>query len=510
MSRQQKRAGQRAEKKAVRPKKTAARAGIVEGCPTGGPLTTPYDDLNDRQRRGYELWVESHHASGTAAELSPSRTYWSGKKGGSYAVTRDEENRRGTWVIAYGCGCKDHEKNGGRLDCKHIFADKLRRGEVVVVDAPAKKQRKAKLVAQRRPARQRFAHDGTTIRTAQRRARMAMPARIPDLLESLKGAYDKNARGVLVPLRRGPKPAPLSTRAIALIAKVANGESCDGMMHEYERMIREGTLLMRRAPSRNTMSAWINDERLTPVLRELLRLTSFPFREREIGCIIDSSQVSQLMTAHSKEVHYGNHDERPNADWMKAHALVGVETMVVMAVEFSGIYGATHDNKFIRPLVEAATSTFRLDFLLGDKAYMAESIFDWLADIGIKAVIPIKKKAYEHGSFSEAVTNHIEWFERNNNRDFHEVYRLRSKIECLFSILKRMADGYCWSRGRPRQTANANEPCTAWVNEVLCKFIYMNLRTTVTLEHESGVSIDYLVPSRRFPAPDEPLLKNAA
>lgn len=73
-----------------------------------------------------------------------------------------------------------------------------------------------------------------------------------------------------------------------------------------------------------------------------------------------------------------------------------------------------------------------------------------------------------------------------------------------------MADGYCWSRGRPRQDGNQGEPCPAWVNELLCKFTYLNLRTTVTLEHETGVVIDYLVPSRRFPAPDEPLLKKSA
>jgi hypothetical protein len=102
----------------------------------------------------------------------------------------------------------------------------------------------------------------------------------------------------------------------------------------------------------------------------------------------------------------------------------------------------------------------------------------------------------------------IEWYDRNNNRDFQQVYRCRSKIEALFSLLKRLARGYCWSRGRPRAIANADEPCTAWMNETLCKFIYLNLRTTVTMEEETGVKIDYRVPSRRFPPPDKPLLES--
>lgn len=50
----------------------------------------------------------------------------------------------------------------------------------------------------------------------------------------------------------------------------------------------------------------------------------------------------------------------------------------------------------------------------------------------------------------------------------------------------------------------------AWINELLCKFIDMNLQATVNLEQETGVKIDYCVHSRRFPQPDEPLLKRRA
>lgn len=198
---------------------------------------------------------------------------------------------------------------------------------------------------------------------------------------------------------------------------------------------------------------------------------------------------------------------------MKCHALVGVETMVVMAVEFSGTYGkGTHDVNFIKPLVEKAIRDFPLQFLLADEAYLSEEMPEWLAARGLKAVIPIKKKWFkdEAGAYNEALSHLVAWFERNQNRDFHEVYRLRPKIECLFSLLKRVTEGYCWARGRKRSVRNANEPCVAWMNEVLCKFIYLNLRATVTLEEETGIKVDYLVPSRRFPQPDEPLLQRAA
>lgn len=45
---------------------------------------------------------------------------------------------------------------------------------------------------------------------------------------------------------------------------------------------------------------------------------------------------------------------------------------------------------------------------------------------------------------------------------------------------------------------------------MLCKCIYLNLRTTVLLEHETGYRIDYTIAERHFPAPSIPLLKTAA
>jgi hypothetical protein len=345
-----------------------------------------------------------------------------------------------------------------------------------------------------------------------------MPERIPELCASLKRSFDALARAIATPMRTnsyrgGRQSAPDSSRASALVAKVACGLSASEMVSEYERMIESGTLMLRRPPSENTITGWMNDERLTPVLNEFLRITSTVFREREIGAMVDSSKVSQLMTAHYKEVEYNNHDKRPGADWMKCHALVGVETLVVMAVEFSGSRGVgTHDINFLKPLVETGLETFPLKFLLGDKAYLSAEILAWLEARGMRAVIPIKKGWFAAGKATknEALMHLVKWFNANENRDFHEIYRLRPKVECLFSLLKRMAGNYCWSRGRKREVDNADTPCTAWMNEMLCKFIYLNLSATVDLEEATGVKIDYLVPSRRFLPPDEPLIKRAA
>lgn len=520
MNRQQKRRDERVvTKEATRKKPTpAAKNQLAGDAVIGGTSAIRYKDLNDRQRRGYEMWRRSQSQNGMCVLLSDTHVWWFSQSDPNrgYHVIRQERNRRGTMVLEYRCDCGDFLKRG-EIDCKHIFADKIRRGEVAVEGAARTKPVPQKK-ATRRPPRKRLAYDGRTVRSAHRTAKRALPVRIPELTFSLVEAFDRDARGIVIPIRPqrhrgGKRRGADSARAATLVLKVASGRSVSEMMQPFQRMIEDGALRLRNAPNEDTFSDWMNDERLTPVLREFLRMTSLPYREREIGAIIDSSKVSQLMTAHQRTVEYDFHDKRPGADWVKCHALVGVETLVVMAVEFSGVYGPnTHDVNFVEPLVETAIKTFALEYMLGDKAYLTSVMPKWLADRGIKAVIPLKKRWFQEGTrlYNESLTDHIDWFKRNENRDFHEIYRFRPKVECLFSVLKRTAQGHCWSKGRKRKTKNANEPCTAWINELLCKFIYMNLRTTVNLEQETGVKIDYCVPSRRFPQPDEPLLKKRA
>ena len=250
-------------------------------------------------------------------------------------------------------------------------------------------------------------------------------------------------------------------------------------------------------------------------------MTAFPFRQREVGAIIDSSKVSQMRTAHHRGVTYQG-DEREGAEWMRCHALVGVETMVVMAAAFGPNRGIekSGDALFLQPLVLEALKTFPIHFLLGDKAYWGRPNTEWLwNEARIRAVIPARKNTIRlpgRGKRKEEWDPYwdlIKW--QDNEANFHEIYRLRPKVEGFFSLLKRMADEQMWSRGRRHKDRTFDAmrdggPCTAWTNEALCKMIYMNLRTTVSLQEETGVEVDYQTPERCFPKPAMPLIKIAA
>jgi hypothetical protein len=135
----------------------------------------------------------------------------------------------------------------------------------------------------------------------------------------------------------------------------------------YRRHIENGDLRLKRVPHQNTLSNWMNDTSLTDVLFRILDLTVRPWRKREIAAIVDSSKVSQMRSAHSRYVEYGD-DVRDAADWLKMHVLVGVKTLICMAVMFSGSRGAgTHDVNFILALVKKALKVFGLRYVLADR-----------------------------------------------------------------------------------------------------------------------------------------------
>ena len=330
---------------------------------------------------------------------------------------------------------------------------------------------------------------------------MRMSREIPRLILSLKAEWDATHSNALS-LRRARFTAD-SVRAAALLLKICEGKSADAMVARYQQLIDDGLLPLRRAPHQNTLTLWMNDPSLTPILQEWLALTAWPFRVRGIAAIVDSTKISQLPTAHAWLVDYGPKDKRPTARWMKAHVLVGVETLVVMSVLFSN--GDSNDiNYAIRP-VDDALKRFTLQFLLGDKAYLSEKVLGALWERRIKAVIPVKSRwdIETKKTYYDPCMELVKWYDEKPCI-FDEFYRLRSKIEGFFSTLKRVADGYCWSRGRRRE----GDLSIAWQNETLCKFIYMNLRATVQIEEETGIDIDYRFPARFFPRPDEPLIRH--
>ncbi len=273
--------------------------------------------------------------------------YLSSKEAGqAYIVQRSIVNDRGMPRIKYSCACRDYLKHG-RSDCKHCFCERLRRRELKVVDdSPANAPYTA---ATRRPPRTRFAKDGRPIRTAQREARKLMPVRVPELIALLDTSNSIGSR------QTSSRGTPLTTRAITLVHKVSQGRSADAMIAEFDRLISDGMLRLRKALHQNTLTHWMSDPELTQELLKILKLTTVPFRALETAAAIDSTGLSQMRTAHYRGVRYLK-DNRPGAHWIKMHAICGLESNIVLAVTITA--SNVHDINTYKELITSAKEYF--------------------------------------------------------------------------------------------------------------------------------------------------------
>jgi hypothetical protein len=145
------------------------------------------DDLDDRQIRGVLRSRVADRSNAMVIPINDSTTLWMSKRGNrAWMVEREYRNRRDERVIEYRCGCSDFQKNG-RIDCEHIFAERIRRSEIII-DGTIERKRVQGARAARRPARKRIGADGRSHRSIQRDARVAIPERVPELLYDLSRA----------------------------------------------------------------------------------------------------------------------------------------------------------------------------------------------------------------------------------------------------------------------------------------------------------------------------------
>lgn len=466
-------------------------------------------DLDNRQYRGYVMYMALNEGGkstrGRAKIDETSSVYMpTNEQGSAYIVTRTTTNRAGTMTVEYVCSCRDFLKNL-RNGCKHTFCERLTRGEATTFGEPP--ARRPNLRAQRRPPRDRRGSNGLSMRFNQRHARQAMPARIPEMVDAMRKAEDRRVRDlaksadcdkVATMPRRGGQMTTDSTRAAALILKVSECRSADEMRDRYRTYIERKVLALQDPPHPNTLSHWMNDATLEPLLMRLFHETTRVFRVQETVGIVDSTKLSDAETTTYRGKEYRG-DDRPDARWLKCHVLSGLETNAILAFEFSD--DAAHDVRFYKPLVSAVMRTFSLTHILADRAYLSEETLGWSDEqFGIKAVIPIKKKwdPDTKQRYYEVCREAVERYDKRR-KEFDEEYRFRAKVEAVFSVIKRMFCGYLWSKGRPNEV-DENGLCQAWRNETICKIIAYNLRCAVIQEKKTGVETNFLIPNRFFPA----------
>ena len=229
---------------------------------------------------------------------------------------------------------------------------------------------------------------------------------------------------------------------------------------------------MEAAPHYNSISRYLEDPALTPILKAMIEESAAPLRSVERDFAVDSSGFSTCNYVRWFDEKYGK--ERSEHVWLKCHAMVGVKTNVVTSVEITDAHG--NDCPQFAGLVASTAQRFQMAEVSADKAYLSKANLALVESRGATPYIPFK-------SNSTGMTGNDQWsrlfgFFQFQRSTFLAHYHKRSNVETTFSMIK----------AKFGDSVRAKSD-VAMVNEVLCKLVCHNLCVLIQEQHELGILV---------------------
>ncbi|MDQ1446572.1 MAG: hypothetical protein QOI20_3036 [Acidimicrobiaceae bacterium] len=387
--------------------------------------------------------------------LEPRNGQWSvpSQSGtGSYEVAVAEA---GVWH----CTCPDHETR--LVDCKHIKA----------VEFTIRRETDSGGVKFTELVKVTYSQDWAAYNKAKTREGEHFPellGRLCSLIPQPEGA------GV------GRPRMPLADMAYCMVSRTYSGSASRRIVADLVRAEQDRRIAC--APSFNTLLRYTRDPALTPVLHELVAVSSLPLKAVETEFAVDSSGFGTKRTVSWFSKKHG----RPmtQREWVKLHMIVGVRTHVVTGVEVTGWTAA--DSPYLPGLVERTAEHFDVREVSADKGYLTKSNAAAVERAGAVPFMPFKSNTVEPAG--DTPWSRMWHYYSYNRSAFLNHYHRRSNVETAFAMIKaRFGDDVL---GRSDQ---------AQVNEVLCKVVAHNLCVLIQSFYELGIEADFVSPGAAAP-----------
>ncbi len=130
---------------------------------------------------------------------------------------------------------------------------------------------------------------------------------------------------------RGRPRLPLSDMTFAAAFKVYSRFSSRRFSSDLREAEERGLIL--RVPHFNSVTGYMANPKLTPVLHSLIEESSLPLKAIESEFAVDSSGFSTNRFDQWAEFKYGQTEKARSRKWVKAHLMVGVTTNIVTSAE---------------------------------------------------------------------------------------------------------------------------------------------------------------------------------
>ena len=229
----------------------------------------------------------------------------------------------------------------------------------------------------------------------------------------------------------------------------------------------------------NTMFRYFKKPELTPILAQMVTLTSLPLKSVETKFNIDSTGFGTsnfqrwFSFKHGKEI--------CSRRWVKCHFVNGAKSNIITSVKITTEEGA--DCPQLQEMANKTAEHFNMEELSGDKAYLSKDNFELVNSLGGTFYVPFKSNS--KGSGNGMIWKKMYHYFMMNNEDYLNHYHVRSNAESTVNMLK--------SKFGDRVRSKL---WTAQVNEVLCKIIAHNICCVILEMNELGLETNFCLKSQ--------------
>ncbi|MGI8810383.1 MAG: transposase [Acidimicrobiales bacterium] len=358
--------------------------------------------------------------------------------------------------VARFCTCADHETRG--IACKHILA----------VEFTIRREKGKGGVY--RVTEEKVKVTYTQQWSAYNAAQCEEKDRFVQLLADLCSGVVQPPSGI-----NGGRPRlPLSDMTFACTYKVYSRFSSRRFTSDLRAVQEQG--LISRVPHFNSVSHHMSSPALTPVLKELITLSSLPLKAVETDFAVDSSGFSTSRFIKWFNKKYGK--EVDNREWVKVHLMCGVNTTIVTSAEMSG--WAAADTNFFRPLLDATAANFAISEVSADKAYLSHDNATAVEGVGAVPFVPFKSNTVPVKASEDSAWARMYHRFAYDREAFQASYHKRSNVETTFSMIKSKFGDAVLSKSD-----------TGQMNEVLAKVLAHNICVVIGAIHELGIEVPF-------------------
>jgi len=416
--------------------------------------------MDAREQKGLEIAAKARIERHGDRCFVPSQSGTRTNSGNHYIVRPDDST----------CTCPDHETR--QVKCKHLWAVEF------TVQREYTNDGNVETVTETVTVRQTYKQEWTAYNQAQSREKEKFVELLAELCKGIEEPEQKMGRPRL----------PLSDVIFASTFKVYSSVSGRRFMSDLRDAENKGFLT--KAAHYNSISRYLENETLTPLLNSLIEASSLPLQAIESDFAVDSSGFSTCRFHQWVDAKYKNPKLMHQRDWVKVHLICGVKTNIVTAVEVTDRFVA--DTKHFKSLVDATAKNFTLAEVSADKAYLSAANLQTVVDHHAMPYIPFKvntkppvmgrlgpermanrrRKEKARGDLCRRMYYYFQF----NQTWFLQQYHKRSNVESTFSMIKAKFGDSLRSKTK-----------TAQVNEALCKILCHNICCLIQSIFEFGI-----------------------